>query len=862
MIRLKRNLISLIIAITMSSGMLVVNPINVDASVDSVAQINASGTTNEYGLANDTSKGTILHAFSWSFNTIREHMKEIAECGYSAIQVSPISKCYQNSNRSHTWEWENTYQPTDFTIGNYVVGSRDEFIALNKEAEKYGIKIIVDIVSNHLANDYTQINPALWNDKSLFHNKGGIYDDWASRYSVTQKDLLGLHDLNTHSEKVQNLVKGFIKDCIDCGADGFRFDKANYIELPDDYGFKGNFWPNIVGAIKEYKPDAFIYGEVLQDYESSHVSRYSAYAKYLRLTADYYGDEIRKEVNEKNLCNLVDYKSEGVSPDKLVTYSETHDTYANNNGKSSWDNEWTVRKGYEIVAARAQGTPLFFARPKSTGRTNDGKLEGPLGVPQNDWNNAEVKEVNKFHNAMIGEGEYIRYLNNKTIAIERGNKGVVIVNLDGGYSGIIPTKLANGIYKDQTTGKSVSVINGQMNIDVKSGMTAVIYKDEESASISATPNSTTYSSDTLEVTLSAKNVTSARYAVDGVDKGSFTDNKKVPIGEGKKVGDKTTLTLRAKDNEGKDIEKTYTYTKVEKSNNIAYIKLPSGWGEPYAYVYDDSTGTVKNNAAWPGVKMTKVGDNLYSYEVDSSIANPKVIFTDNKVQYPESGQDGLTLNGSMIYSDGQWQVYNSNRTYPVIQGSNVAVIELPSGWGEPYAYVYDDSTGTVKNNAAWPGVKMTKVRENLYAYEVPEGYTNPKVIFTDNKVQYPESGQAGLDVKGQMIYSDGSWKTYVATEDPIEGKTVFLKLPVGWGEPYAYVYEELTMKVKSNAAWPGVKMTKVADGLYKYEIPEGYTNPRVIFTDGSNQYPYTGTEGLLVTGNMIYSDGKWSNYTK
>ena len=391
-------------------------------------------------------------------------------------------------------------------------------------------------------------------------------------------------------------------------------------------------------------------------------------------------------------------------------------------------------------------------------------------------------------------------------------------------------------------------------------MTAVIYKNDE-AFISATPNSTTYSSDTLEITLLAKNVTSARYVVDGVDKGSFIDNTKVIIGEGKNIGDTTKLTLTAKDEDGKDIEKTYTYTKG-KNRNIVYIKLPSGWGEPYAYVYDDSTGTVKNNAAWPGVKMTKVGDNLYSYEVDSSIANPKVIFTDNKVQYPESGQDGLTLNGSMIYSDGQWQVYNSNRTYPVIKGVNVAVIELPSGWGEPYAYVYDDSTGTVKNNAAWPGVKMTKVRENLYAYEVPEGYTNPKVIFTDNKVQYPESGQAGLDVKGQMIYSDGSWKTYVATEDPIEGKTVFLKLPVGWGEPYAYVYEELTMKVKSNAAWPGVKMTKVADGLYKYEIPEGYTNPRVIFTDGSNQYPYTGTEGLLVTGNMIYSDGKWSNYTK
>ena len=196
-----------------------------------------------------------------------------------------------------------------------------------------------------------------------------------------------------------------------------------------------------------------------------------------------------------------------------------------------------------------------------------------------------------------------------------------------------------------------------MNIDVKSGMTAVIYKNDE-AFISATPNSTTYSSDTLEITLLAKNVTSARYVVDGVDKGSFIDNTKVIIGEGKNIGDTTKLTLTAKDEDGKDIEKTYTYTKG-KNRNIAYIKLPSGWGEPYAYVYDDSTGTVKNNAKWPGVKMTKVRENLYAYEVLEGYTNPKVLFTDNKIQYPKSGQAGLELKGQMIYSDGKWSNYRN-----------------------------------------------------------------------------------------------------------------------------------------------------------------------------------------------------------
>ena len=58
---------------------------NVDAS-------NASNA-EKYGLADNTKDSVILHAFCWSFNTIKENMKDIAEAGYTTIQTSPANAC-------------------------------------------------------------------------------------------------------------------------------------------------------------------------------------------------------------------------------------------------------------------------------------------------------------------------------------------------------------------------------------------------------------------------------------------------------------------------------------------------------------------------------------------------------------------------------------------------------------------------------------------------------------------------------------------------------------------------------------------------------------------------------------------------
>lgn len=97
----------------------------------------------DYGLAERVQDGAILHAWCWSFNTIKQNLKDIAEAGFTTVQTSPANECLVGENGGlNIWsesgggKWEYHYQPTDWKIGNYQLGTRDEFKAMCDEAEK------------------------------------------------------------------------------------------------------------------------------------------------------------------------------------------------------------------------------------------------------------------------------------------------------------------------------------------------------------------------------------------------------------------------------------------------------------------------------------------------------------------------------------------------------------------------------------------------------------------------------------------------------------------------------------------------------------------------------------------------------
>ncbi|MBQ9886212.1 MAG: starch-binding protein, partial [Lachnospiraceae bacterium] len=465
MYRLKKKLLAGILTFVMTVTALAGSEPAAWGNTDSMVTAYAA---EDYGLADNTNDGVILHAWCWSFNTIKNNMKLIAQAGYTSVQTSPINECVVGDNGALTFggHWYYHYQPTNYTIGNYQLGTEAEFIAMCNEADKYGIKIIVDVVANHMTSDWSKIN-SNWQNSSYFHGNTGI-SNWSDRYDVTQNALLGLWDLNTQSSVVQQRILSYLRQCVADGADGFRFDAAKHIELPDDQGYGGSFWPTILN-----NGSAFQYGEILQD----SISRDSAYAQYMNVTASSYGYVVREQLaaNDLSSSRLSAYYADGVNPDNLVTWVESHDNYCD--GVSTYMSNNDLRFAWAILASRRYGTPLFFSRPKGGGNGVMFPEQSRLGdMGDAFFYDNTIVAVNRFHNEMIDQSESMKnYNGTSTLIIERGNKGMVIVNKGAGQNLYTQTSLANGTYKDQISGSTFTVSNGNISGYINANSVYVIY---------------------------------------------------------------------------------------------------------------------------------------------------------------------------------------------------------------------------------------------------------------------------------------------------------------------------------------------------------------------------------------------------
>lgn len=445
-------------------------------------------------------EATILHVWCWSFNTISENIEEIASAGFDAIQVSPVQGCEikRDCQRCKTEgrqrcvcfgdNWYFQYRPINFKIGNEYLGTRDEFIKMCEIADRFNVKVIVDVVANHVTSDMNLVSDDVRNLPNAFHDRGGLYD-YNNRYQLTQGNLFALWDLCTENHAVQDMISGFLKDCLKCGAWGFRYDSAKHIELPKevDGEFGSDFWPNVLSQA-EKDGAGYQYGEVLQDgYGHEAISRFYEYARYMGVTATAYGVKIRQAIRDRNLDsnNIISYECDenALSPDRLVTWVESHDNYANGLnewGSSAWMTDDQIKVGWAIVAGRAAGMPLFLSRPVGGGGTEaDNRFpeKTKIGDKGSDLFRApEVTAVNRFRKAMRGEGEYLRSQGREILMIERGNKGMVIVNLSNNKKIDSVTNLCDGTYIDDISGKEFYVQGGNLQGEVENKIAVLVNK--------------------------------------------------------------------------------------------------------------------------------------------------------------------------------------------------------------------------------------------------------------------------------------------------------------------------------------------------------------------------------------------------
>lgn len=745
-----KKIASLVVASALlTSSFAAITSVNA-AEVDSSAQTASADST----LRDKVGDGVMLHAFNWSYNTIKENLPAIAAAGYTTVQTSPVQqpKDYSTSG-DVTGQWWKLYQPISFHIAEQSwLGTKDDLKSLCDEADKYGIKIICDIVSNHIANadenrpdsvsnQVKKYEPEFYKKRRTYTRtyKGDAND--SSVQAVVQGHVSKCPDLVTNDTAVQGYIINLLKECIDCGVDGFRFDAAKHIETEDDGDYASDYWKNITSSASSYYTqktgdDLYIYGEILNNCGADR--SYSSYTKYINVTDNRTGDAVLYNVTKGKASTATNakYKS-GVAASDAVLWAESHDTYEGSSGSSGFPNtadvsDENVVKAWAIVASRKDSTALFFARPGTA-------LMGGVSTDTT-YKSTAVSEINKFHNLFVGQSEKLG--SSGDIAyVARGTSGIVLSNCKGTNASvsISGTGFADGKYTDTVSGAEFTVANGVLTGSIGKTGVAVVYNGTTTPKAINSVESGSFRGDTMTLTLTLENATSGTYCLDDSTPVKFTGTTSIRIGSDYKPGETINLTVTATDGV-KTSSMAYKYTKSTAQESGVYVffnpATQKGWSAPYqVYIYDETTnkGTVYKNANWPGEAMTlDPATGYYYYEVpkSSSISADE----DDENQAPSDFDLSTSANTRVIISEKGGEQYPGRTDTPIsLNGSSKAFSLTKAG--------------------TWEDTTLTPTKVEIEATDVTKGSAAEPTTKPVPSTQ-PTTAQPATEPSGNAVYGD------------------------------------------------------------------------------------------------------------
>ena len=609
----------------------------------------AATASQDYALAPNIQSGNILHAFNWRMRDLVKYAPEIAAAGYTTVQISPVQYTKATVNDgSYATDWWSFYQPRDMSIGN-ALGTAAEVEEATSVLHSYGVKVIADVVTNHVQNcekraDTTEVNSTLkgYTRRSNLLDHSKIAND-NSRQNQVQNDLDGqLPDLNTGNKSYQNyVISSLLNPLSDMGVDGFRFDAAKHIETPSDGNLASDYWPTVTSAIKAKNADSYIYGEILDPAGKFSIS---AYTPYMNVTDYAYGNTVRGALSNKNAGSLINYGFSGSSKNQNVLWVESHDNFCSQASTGLTKKQQIL--GWAAIGARKDAPALFFIRPKHEQLDSPGfiKYDDLMGAPGSaeTWKDPTVVAVNHFKNAFAGQNESVSADGSK-LFVQRGTTGMLIVDLNGSAASVSKScSMANGTYTDQVSGNKFTVSNGTISGNIGSTGVAVIYNttaDNSAPEIKLSLNNVELTPEVLSrytdaeatIKVDVKNATSYDIKVSNLAAKTVTDASKTftlksTIPYGKSVDIKVTAT-----NGKKTVERTYNIKKKDANetkkvyfdNSVMKWPYESTTGQKTVGIFVlCKTGVAPSTKidSYDSHKLTPVSgqSNLYSYTVPAN----------------------------------------------------------------------------------------------------------------------------------------------------------------------------------------------------------------------------------------------------
>ena len=266
------------------------------------------------------------------------------------------------------------------------------------------------------------------------------------------------------------------------------------------------------------------------------------------------------------------------------------------------------------------------------------------------------------------------------------------------------------------------------------------------------------------------------------------------------------------------------------------------WGTVYVYTWTSGGG---ENAAFPGIAMTRDGDSEYggvNYSAQIPEDSEGIIFSAGKdapktVDITDLDAEGWYTTDAQI--EGNYIAYKWGED-PTPSGKTVKFTDKHN-WGTVFVYAWTSGGG---ENAAFPGIAMNRDGDAEYggvnySAQIPEDSAG--IIFSAGKDAPKTVDITDLDAEGWYTTDNQSEGNYIAykwgetPEDPTpSGKTVKFTDKHNWSTVYVYAW---TAGGGENAAFPGVAMTREGDAEYggvnyTAQIPEDAAG--IIFSAGKD----------------------------
>jgi alpha-amylase len=144
------------------------------------------------------------------------------------------------------------YWAIDFYQTNKNFGSIEKLKELVTTAHIKGIKVILDLVVNHVSPAHPWVGDPRYDD--WFHQRGAI-NNWNDQLEIEEGNLANLPDLDQSNPEVKkyliDMAKWWIKET---GIDGYRLDTVRHVSK--------EFWSDFAAEIKAEYPDFYLLGEV------------------------------------------------------------------------------------------------------------------------------------------------------------------------------------------------------------------------------------------------------------------------------------------------------------------------------------------------------------------------------------------------------------------------------------------------------------------------------------------------------------------------------------------------------------------------------------------------------------------------